>query len=461
MCSHGSMDCAPDSTLYEEYFKARGTRLIALQYWLTLPTAPADGLAAFSGFEAKKKRLERDLQDAMMPVIEAVVATTAIPHHAVDTSESPIRSLNGKKPDVCIATQDFISDQAGTEFVPKIVSFIQFKAGDKDFTDADVGQCVSYGDNLMERVPHRNVVFVGLANETTWCIVRVPRRDLSQPAVVPECGPRMQYNKGAAWPFQALICAPFDTLGFSYPNVPAGWVVGEPLGAGATSSVYKLTDPDGVTYAMKLVSADVVENEVFMTELAHQRCPNGVCKVKRVDGMPPYVIVLGPVVKKLSEEEPMSRDHLLRLAGILDAIATPDESFGPIVHRDVRRENLGLELAGDGMRLLDFGFSVFAGESKRRRGPLSFESDAILQSVIDGHVSVAATARDDHESFAKFGMVLGAKFSTGVSLASLLRATRRDEFGAPRNNDASIATAVSVFWRQPAWLTLKAVLATA
>jgi hypothetical protein len=172
------------------------------------------------------------------------------------------------------------------------------------------------------------------------------------------------------------------------------------IASGGTSNVFKTAD----NRVFKFVgSTEMAAHERAMHQRAWIAARRVVVRDELAGVVRPgdrdageYGIAMAEIVEPWPDEP--AHELVLDIARALDAVHA-----ACIVHRDLRRPNLGVRPAAGRRRavgvILDWGFARDAGTETRDFFKLKYESQRVLEALAAGDTSVIIQVADERESF--------------------------------------------------------------
>jgi predicted Ser/Thr protein kinase len=259
------------------------------------------------------------------------------------------------------------------------------KRNGNNFTNADIGHAVSFGEKVLQLQPRRAYVYVILTDCRLVCIYKVTRYNSNigsniryeyvLPAVL-----NYEMNKipPAGWKYLVTIMeSEPEKLGWIDPSLKFDSDIVKlirSINAGRTSIVYegKLNDKDPVVVKLAKESKYLSCFEREKNVLKNFKSPH-IPKLLMYDENSLVMTPLGTKVKNLQKEDVKTIIDTLRMAHSQN-----------IVHMDLRRYNFVRD-HDDNIIIIDWGYSVTKDEKTGNfAGALECMPDDILELLADG-----------------------------------------------------------------------------
>ncbi|GBC10300.1 hypothetical protein RclHR1_00950037 [Rhizophagus clarus] len=327
---------------------------------------------------------EKDIQDYFMN--ECGVLRNYVPIKnklkltVEDTRNSPV--LGTRKPDFVFIPKNSHLDYLNVMAIGEVK-----KRTGENFSNAQIGQAISFGEKLLQLQPRRSFVLVLLTNCITIDIYRVTRVDNHQKTqfTYEYVAPRpLEYNStdDNGWKYMVTIMesSPQD-LGWVEPSLKFDdniITLTRAIGVGRTSIVYE-GKHNNESVAVKMVKkADYlpcIKTEVdALKDLSKLGSPH----IPRILFQNEDTLVMTPVGERINN---------LRKKDIKDIITTLQKVHSSgIIHRDLRKFNFlrNLDDLSENILIVDWGYSTNDSDSTTFAGALECMPDHILQSLING-----------------------------------------------------------------------------
>ncbi|GBB95528.1 hypothetical protein RclHR1_25540005 [Rhizophagus clarus] len=299
----------------------------------------------------------------------------------VDTRQSPV--LGTQKLDFVFIQKDTNVDYLNIMAIGKVK-----KRTGKNFSNAQIGQTISFGIKLLQLQPQRNSVLVLLTNCTKIDIYRVTRVDSQQQTLYKyEFVPSRPLTYSSTtddngWKYLVSIMesSPQD-LGWVEPLLKFGdntVKLIRSIGVGRTSIVYEgeLNESESVVVKMaKMIDyLSYFETEIRVLEtlstLNSPHIPKILCRSDSA-------LVMVPIGVRVNN---LRREDIRNIITTLHDI----HSLG-IIHRDLRKYNFIRQI--DDLReniiIIDWGYSTDDGSTTSFAGALECMPDNVLHSLIN------------------------------------------------------------------------------
>ena len=328
---------------------------------------------------------EKEIQDYFMSECSVLENYSVIKNKlkltVEDTRQSPV--LGTRKPDFV-----FIQKNTDVDFLNILaIGEVKKQPGD-NFSNAQIGQAISYGKKLLQLQPWRNSVLVLLTNCIKINIYRVTRVDFHQQTqyryeIVPP--QPLKYDTTTnenGWKYLITIMesSPQD-LGWVEPSLTFGRNtvrLTQAIGVGRTSVVYE-GKHNNTSVAVKMAKkADYLSCIRTEIDALQNLSELGSPHIPKIFFQNDNTLVMTPVGERINN---------LQKKDISDIITTLQKVHSRgIIHRDLKKFNFlrNLDDSSENILIIDWGCSTNNSESTTFSGALGCMPDYVLQSLING-----------------------------------------------------------------------------
>ncbi|CAG8450414.1 17988_t:CDS:2 [Rhizophagus irregularis] len=330
---------------------------------------------------------EEKIRDYFMSECLALENSSSINNKLVikDTRSSPL--LETRKPDFVFIPNDSHLDQLNVVAVGEVK-----KRTGGGFSNAHIGQAISYGEKTLLLQPRRNSIFVVLTDcliINVYRVTRINNTNLPNPVtqfkyerIAPQNLIFKNGSENTGWKYLVTIMESSpDVLGWVKPSLTFGnetVSLVRSIGVGRTSVVYEGKHNE-VSMAVKMAKKIdylpcFTKERIVLEKLSELESPH----IPKILFYNDDVLVLTPLGEKINN---------LRKKDIKDIITTLQNAHSlGIIHRDLRKFNLyrNLDDLCENILIVDWGYSVNNSESAIFAGALECMPDYVLQSLING-----------------------------------------------------------------------------
>ncbi|CAH1768421.1 623_t:CDS:2, partial [Entrophospora sp. SA101] len=299
-----------------------------------------------------------------------------------DTRNSPV--LATRKPDFVLIPRYSHLDYLNVIAIGEIK-----KLTSANFSNAQIGQAVSYGEKLLQLQPQRNFVFVVLTDCITINIYKVSKVDNYQKSITQfkyeYIAPQpMEYNSSNnnGWKYLVTFMESSPSeLGWIEPSLKFGSEtvnLVRSAGVGRTSVVY-----------------EGKHNDEFVVVKMAKKVEYLLCFEREKDVLEKLSTLNSPYIPKILFNNYNTlvitshgvKVNNLRKKDIKDIITTlRDVHSCGIIHRDLRKYNFlcNFDDLSENILIIDWGYSTSNSESTKFAGALECMPNEVLESLING-----------------------------------------------------------------------------
>jgi predicted Ser/Thr protein kinase len=297
-----------------------------------------------------------------------------------DTCNLPV--LGTRKPDFVFIPKNLHLDYLNVMAIGEVK-----KRTGKNFSYAQIGQAILFGEKLLQLQPRRSSVLVLLTNCITINIYKVTRVDNHQKTqfTYEYVAPRpLEYDSADdnGWKYMVTIMesSPQD-LGWVKPSLKFDSntiTLTRSIGVGRTSIVYEGKHNNELVAVKMAKKADYLPCIKMEIDALKDLSELGSPHIPKILFQNKDTLVMTPVGERINN---------LRKKDIKDIITTLQKVHSRgIVHRDLRKFNFlrNLDDLSENILIVDWGYSTNNSDSTTFAGALECMPDYILQSLING-----------------------------------------------------------------------------